>query len=80
MECGSALSSFFTRVKKVNETSKFESQLIEVEIEKQALLAQSGKISELIVHGIGPIPFRIDKQVVYSIMIICFLIRSSSAN
>ena len=45
-----------------------------MEIEKQALLAQSGKISELIVHGIGPIPFRIDKQVVYSIMIICFLI------
>jgi len=42
--------------KNVNETSKLKNQLKAVEIEKQTLLAHKGYISELIVHGIGPIP------------------------
>ena len=44
------------RVRNVIDTSKFNAQFVEVASEFPKLLAQSGYISELIVHGIGPIP------------------------
>ena len=50
--------------KNVSEMIKFAIQLMQVVVEDPVLRAHSGYISELIVHGIGPIP-----AVHYTIMI-----------
>jgi len=42
--------------KNVSEMIKFAIQLIQVVVDEPVLRAHSGYISELIVHGIGPIP------------------------
>ena len=44
------------RVRKVMDTIRLNVQLVEVEREVPKLRAHNGYISELIVHGIGPIP------------------------
>ena len=43
-------------VRNVMETRKLKNQLVDVAMLLHVLLAQSGYISELMVHGIGPIP------------------------
>lgn len=47
---------FSVRVRKVRETKMFAAQLKDVVIDVQRALAQFGKISLLMDHGIGPIP------------------------
>ena len=44
------------RDRKVIETRRLNAQQTEVDIEFPKLLAHMGYISELIVHGIGPMP------------------------
>ena len=48
------------RVRNVMDTIRLNVQLVEVEREVPKLRAHSGYISELIVHGIGPIPTTVE--------------------
>lgn len=51
-----SLVSTFVSVRKVIEMRRLNNQFVDVAILLHELLAHIGYISELIVHGIGPIP------------------------